>query len=155
MYNIKISIMKRFLLFAIVLITFSSIKAQTKEGKITCHQKYAQVFEKRGANPVEDGVYDNVIITFRKGSLADCFYGKVHVIKGKINTLDMHLKFADDSYERIQRKFRYPDEAVTIEGGMSRVMVTEDDELITILFIKNIRPKKKAYLKAVEPDLDF
>ena len=147
--------MKRFILFTIVLIAFSSVKAQTVDGKITCHQKYAEVFEKRGANPVEDGVYDNVIITFRKGSLADCFYGKVHVIKGKVNTLDMHLKFADDSYERIQRKFRYPDEDVTIEGGMSRVMVTEDDELITILFIKNIRPKKKAYMKATEPDLDF
>jgi hypothetical protein len=147
--------MKRFLLFILVLMAFSSIKAQSTDGKITCHQKYAQVFEKRGANPVEDGVYDNVIITFRKGSLADCFYGKVHVIKGKVNTHDMHLKFADDTYERIQRKFRYPDEDVTIEGGMSRVMVTEDDELITILVIKSIRPKKKAYMKAAEPDLDF
>ena len=147
--------MRKFLLCIAVLIAFSSAKAQPKEKKTTCHQKYAQVFEKRGANPVEDGVYDNVIITFRKGSLADCFYGKVNVIKGKINTLDMHLKFADDSYERIQRQFRYPDEDVTIEGGMSRTMVTEDDELITILFIKNIRPKKKAYMKAADPDFDF
>ena len=130
--------MKRFLLFTVVLITFSSVKAQSVGNKITCHQKYAEVFEKRGASPVEDGVYDNVIITFRKGSLADCFYGKVHVIQGKVNTLDMHLKFADDSYERIQRKFRYPEEDVTVERVVSTVIVTEDDELITVLFIKNI-----------------
>ncbi len=67
----------------------------------------------------------------------------------------MHLKFADDSYERIQRKFRHPDEAITIDGGMSRTMVTIDDELISVLFIKHIRPKKKSYLKAAEPDFDF
>ncbi len=155
MFNIKINPMERFLLCIVVLVAFSSVKAQSDEGKKTCHQKYAEVFEKRGANPVEDGVYDNVIITFRKGSLADCFYGKVKVQKGSVNTYEMYLKFADDSYEKISRKYRYPEEKVTIEGGMSRTMVTVDDELITVLFIKSIRPKKKAYIKAAEPDFDF
>lgn len=147
--------MKTFLLFIVALFTFTTSNAQTEEKVVTCHQKYAKVFEERGATPVEDGTYDNVIITFRKGSLADCFYGKVQVLNSKINTLDMYLKFADDTYERIQRKFRYPEEPVTIEGGISRTMVTVDDELISVLFIKNIRPKKKSYLKAAEPDFDF
>ena len=74
--------MKTFLLFVVALITIPTINAQGDEKSATCHQKYAQVFEKRGAKPVEDGTYDNVIITFRKGSLADCFYGKVKVIQG-------------------------------------------------------------------------
>jgi hypothetical protein len=147
--------MKRFLLCVVVLIAFSSIKAQTKQAKKTCHQKYAEVFEKRGAHKVEDGTYDNVIITFRKGSLADCFYGKVKVKQGKINTFEMYLKFEDNTFEQIKRKYRYPEEEVTIEGGMSRTMVTVDDELITVLFVKSIRPKKKAYVKAAEPDFDF
>ena len=149
--------MKRFLFFSVFLFTISSIQAQTKidNTKIDCHQKYAQVFEKRGATPVEDGIYDDVIITFRKGSMADCFYGKVKVQQGKINTYEMYLKFEDATYEKIIKKFRYPDEKITIEGGMSRTMVTVDDELITVLFVKNIKPKKKSYVKAADPDFDL
>mgnify|MGYP001566738275 CR=1 FL=1 len=149
--------MKRFLLFSVLFIMISSIQAQTKidNTKIDCHQKYAQVFEKRGATFVEDGIYDDVIITFRKGSLADCLYGKVKVQQGKINTYEMYLKFEDGTYEKIIKKFRYPDEEITIEGGMSRTMVTVDDELITVLFVKNIKPKKKSYVKAADPDFDL
>ena len=148
--------MKKVILSLLVLATFNVAKAQKKEEPVvvTCHQKYAKVFEKRGAKVVEDGVYDNVIITFRKGSLADCLYGKVKVQNGKINTYEMYLKFEDDTYEKIQRKYRYPEEKITIENGMSRTMITVDDELITILFVKSIRPKKKKYVQAADPDFD-
>jgi hypothetical protein len=147
--------MKKFLLCLIALVAINSINAQEKEVIQTCHQKYAQVFEKRGAHPVDDGTYDDVIITFRKGSLADCFYGKVQVLKGQINIYEMYLKFEDNSYEKIHRKYRYPEEAITIENGMSRTMITVDDELITILFVKNIKPKKKSYVKAADPSFDL
>lgn len=146
--------MKRFLLALIALISFGSINAQEKEAIQTCHQEYAEVFEKRGATTVEDGTYDDVIITFRKGSLADCFYGKVQVQRGQINTYEMYLKFEDGTFEKITRKYRYPEEAITIENGMSRTMITVDDELITVLFIKNIKPKKKSYVKAKAPVFD-
>ncbi|MCO6499456.1 MAG: hypothetical protein J5I47_03645 [Vicingus serpentipes] len=149
--------MKKVLLSLIVLAAFSSVSAQENDGEaiVTCHQKYAKVFENRGAYPITDGVYDNVIITFRKGSMADCLYGKVKVQNEEINTYEMYLKFEDDSYEKIQRKFRYPEEKITIENGMSRTMITVDDELITILFVKSIKPKKKSYVKAADPDFDF
>lgn len=155
MSNIKILPMKRFLLFAIAVIGFTAVNAQEKEAVKTCHQKYVEVFEKRGAFPIEDGVYDDVIITFRKGSMADCFYGKVKVQQGEINVYEMYLKFEDDSYEKVQRKYRYPEEEVTIEAGMSKTMITVDDELITVLFVKSIRPKKKSYVKAADPDFDL
>jgi hypothetical protein len=147
--------MKRFLLTLIVVISFTAVNAQQKEAVKTCHQKYVEVFEKRGAFPIEDGVYDNVIVTFRKGSMADCFYGKVKVQNGEVNVYEMYLKFEDDTYEKIQRKYRYPEEKVTIEQGMSKTMITADDELITILFVKSIRPKKKSYIKAADPNFDF
>ena len=149
--------MKKFLLFSVLLITIRSIQAQTKidNTKVDCHQKYAQVFEKRGATPVENGIYDDVIITFRKGSMADCFYGKVKVQQGKINTYEMYLKFEDNTFEKINRKFRYPDQTIDITNGMSRTMITVDDELITILFVKKIKPKKKSYSKAPDPNFDF
>lgn len=155
MFNIKILPMKKFLLLIITITLFTSVKAQKPETVQTCHQKYVAVFEKRGAFPIEDGIYDNVIITFRKGSLADCFYGKVKVQNGDIVPQEMYLKFEDDTYERLQKKFRYPEEKVTIEQGMSKTMIMSDDELITVLFVKNIRPKKKSFVKAADPDFDL
>lgn len=148
--------MKNIILSFFALIAFTAVNAQnTEEPQITCYQKYAEVFEKRGANDVEDGTYNNVIITFRKGSMADCFYGKVNVKNGNIVMSEMYLKFEDDTYEKIERKYRNPDEAISIINGMSRTMVTVEDELIDVLFTKKIKPKKKSYVKAADPDFDF
>lgn len=155
MSNIKIIGMRKFLLLTITITLLTSVKAQKKDAVQTCHQKYVAVFETRGAYPIEDGIYDNVIITFRKGSLADCFYGKVKVQNGDIVPQEMYLKFEDDTFERLQKKFRYPEEKVTIENGMSKTMIMADDELITVLFVKSIKPKKKSFVKAADPDFDL
>jgi hypothetical protein len=148
--------MKKLLLSLLTLLTISTIKAQTAdENQITCYQKYAEVFEKRGAEDVDDGTYNDVIITFRKGSMADCFMGKVTVKGGAIDPNEMYLRFVDDEYEKVERKYRYPDQVVKIINGMSRTMVTADDELIDVLFTKKIKPKKKSYVRAADPDFDF
>lgn len=145
-------------IFSILLTSFTFIGYAQTSGddiQVTCYQKYAEIFEKRGAYEVEDGVYDDVIITFRKGSMADCFYGKVTVKSGAINQEEMFLKFEDNTYERVVRKYRFPDQVTTIINGMSRTIVTVEDELIDILFTKKIKPKKKSYVKASDPDFDF
>jgi len=148
--------MKKILLTLLAIAFFNVVNAQkTKVVEATCYQKFAKIFEKRGASMVEDGVYDNVIITFRKGSLAECYNGRVVVKGGEVNPHEMYLKFEDDSHEKIYRTFKYiAEKPVIITEGISRTMVTEDEELINVLFVKNIRPKKKAYSKAVNPD-DF
>lgn len=144
------------IIFSLLLTSFTVIGyAQTNDDvQVTCYQKYAEIFEKRGANEVADGIYDDVIITFRKGSMADCFYGKVTVNNGKINTDEMFLKFEDNTFERVIRKYRNPDQVITIINGMSRTIVTIEDELIDILFVKKIKPKKKNYVKASDPTFD-
>jgi hypothetical protein len=148
--------MKNLLLSIFVLSLFGTTYGQKPQGEVqTCYQKYAAVFEKRGANEIENGTHDDVIITFRKGSMADCFYGKVKVVGGNISIYEMFLKIEDDTFEKIHRQFRYPEQAIEVKNGMSRTMVTIEDELITVLFIKKIKPKKKSYLKAPEPDFDF
>jgi hypothetical protein len=86
--------------------------------------------------------------------MADCFYGKVMVKGGKINTDEMFLKFEDNTFERVVRKYRNPDQVITIINGMSRTIVTVEDELIDILFVKKIKPKKKNYVKAADPTFD-
>lgn len=148
--------MKNLIFSLFALFIFSAVNAQTEEEpQITCYQKYAEVFEKRGAEDVPDGTYNDVIITFRKGSMADCFYGKVNVKNGNIVVSEMYLKFEDDTYEKIERKYRDPDQVISIINGMSRTMVTVEDELIDVLFTKKIKPKKKSYVKAADPDFDF
>lgn len=149
--------MKKILLSLLVVTLFSVAYGQKpdEESQLSCYQKYATVFEKRGAYKVTDGVYDDVIITFRKGSMADCFYGKVTVKNGNINIYEMYLKLEGNTFEKIHRKFRYPDQVIDVQNGMSRTMITVDDELITVLFVKKIKPKKKAYLKAPDPNFDF
>ena len=139
-------------LFAsIALIGFS----QDGDVEPTCYQKYATVFEKRGAYPIADGTYDDVIISFRKGSSADCFYGKVTVQNSLIVKTESFLKFEDNSYEKVERIYKHEDDVVGIINGISKTMVTMDDELINVLFVSKIKPKKKSYVRAKEPDFDL
>lgn len=119
----------------------------------TCYQKYAQVFEVRGANDVEDGSYDDVIITIRKGSFADCFVGKVKVINGQIDKKSIQLSFVDGSFEPLERAYKY-DEPITIIQGISKTLLTKDEELINVMFVSAIKPKKKAFKRAPEPAFD-
>lgn len=142
--------MKNFL-FAISLFMSANLVAQSDQ---TCFQKYAKVFELRGADPVKDGTYKDVIITIRKGSFADCFIGKVTVKDGIIDRNSLALSFVDNSFEPLRRSYKDSD-AVNIINGMSKTMLTDDEELINILFVEAIKPKKKAFKIAPEPSFDL
>jgi hypothetical protein len=140
-----------------VLALSAFVKAQNATGskapeqETNCYLKWAQKFEDRGAEDVADGVYTDVIITFRNGSEADCFNGKCEVKEGKI--IAMYIKLEDGNYELIKKKFRY-DFPITITNGMSKTVLTFEDELINVLFIKKIKPKKAGFVKAAEPTDD-
>ena len=138
------------ILTAIVSVSFAQSSAQT-----TCYTKYAKVFEKRGAKAVTDGTYDDIIITIRKGSMADCFYGKVTIKDDEVDYQNMYLKFEDGTYEKLDLTFKNEKKSIRIVNGISNTFVTEDEELVNVLFVKNIKPKKKKYAKAAEPDFDL
>lgn len=137
------------LLFFTLLLGSSLIFAQEN-----CYQKYIKVFEVRGANEVKDGTYEDIIVTIRKGSYSDCLIGKVKVINGNIEPGSIHLSFVDGSYEKFDRAYKY-DEPIRIINGVSKTMVTMDDELINIMFVDAIKPKKKAFKRAPSPDFDL
>lgn len=65
----------------------------------------------------------------------------------------MFIKKEDNSYEEVKKKLRY-DVPITITNGMSKTMLTLEDELINVLFIKKIKPKKAGFEKAPEPKDD-
>jgi len=135
---------------AIISVAFTQNTVQS-----TCYTKYAKVFEKRGAKQVTDGAYDDIIITIRKGSMADCFYGKVTIKNGDVDYENMFLKFEDGTYEKLDLIFKNEKKSIKIVNGISNTFVTEDEELVNVLFVKSIKPKKKKYAKAAEPDFDL
>lgn len=146
--------MKRNTLLIVILLIAGFSKGHSQdmtqeEMESNCYLKYARVFEERGANDVGDGSHSDVIITFRNGSSADCLTGKVDVKDGKVVT--MYLRMEDGSYEELKRKWKYEQKDVTIENGISRTLITATDELINVMFIKKIKPKKKGYEKAPDP----
>ena len=125
---------------------------KVKDDDSNCYIKWAQKFEDRGAFDVEDGTYTDVIITFRTGSSADCYNGKADVKDGKVTGI--YIRMEDGNYEPVTRKWKYEIKDVTITNGISRTLITKDDVLINVLFIKKIKPKKKGYEKAPEPTDD-
>lgn len=133
------------------LFSIGLLSAQTKTN---CYQKYAEVFEIRGANEVVDGTYDDVVITVRKRGFADCFIGKVNVKGGKVMLNSMQLSFVDNTYEPFVRSYKNTDEPITIIGGISKTLLTKDEELINVIFTSSLKPKKKAFKRAPEPNFD-
>jgi hypothetical protein len=132
------------------------VNAQAPDPKKTgdetnCYLKWAKKFEDRGADDVADGMYTDVIITFRNGSEAECFNGKCEVKDAKI--VGMYRQMEDGNYELLKKKLRY-DFPITITNGMSKTVLTFDDELINVLFVKKIKAKKAGFVKAAEPTDD-
>lgn len=139
--------------FALLLSVTIIVSAQNakKEESDNCFLKWQQKLESRGAEEVADGIYTDVIITFRSGSDAKCYNGKCEVKEGKI--ISMFLKKEDGSYELVKKKLRY-EFPVTILNGISKPVLTLEDELINVLFVKKILPKKAGFEKAAEPTDD-
>lgn len=144
---------KTILAFTLFISVANAVSAQTtkKDEDSNCYLKWAQKFEARGADEVMDGTYTDVIITIRNGSEADCFAGKCDVKEGKV--IAMYIKMEDGKYELMKKKARF-DIPITINNGMSLSMITFDEEIINVLFIKKIKPKKAGFEKAAEPTDD-
>lgn len=143
--------MKNLIFILAITFSFSNLFAQSDEG---CHAKYVKVFEVRGANQVADGEHKDVVITVRKGSFEDCFIGKVEVKDGLVDKNSIQLTFVDGTFENFNRAYKSKDPARII-NGMSETMITQDEELINVLFVSAIKPKKKAYKRAPEPDFNL
>jgi hypothetical protein len=123
--------------------------SSAQDEELNCYQKYAKKFEERGAKDVEDGWHEDVIITFRQGSTADCYIGKVRVEEGAVT--QVYIRNADGSYDLFKKQFKHETKA-TITNGISKTLITVDDELINVVFPSHINPPKKKYLTAPDPD---
>ena len=99
------------IVFGLILSVFSTSILAGDGGN--CYEKYNNKFTERGANKVNDGWYENVVITFRQGNEADCFLGKVQVEKEEVT--QMYLKNEDGTYQIFNRKWKH-EEKTTISN---------------------------------------
>ena len=121
------------------------------EKEPTCFDQWNKMFELRGTNKIEDGTYKNVIVSVRKDENAECFVGKVFVRKGMVEHI--YAMVEGGGYELFIKKYR-SDSPWDVRNGISSPRITSDDEIVNVLFIDQLKPKKKPYVKAPLPTMD-
>jgi len=144
--------MKKLITLIALLISFVSF-AQEKQIELNCYNKWAAKFEDRGAEIVQDGIYEDVIITTRQGGKAICNNGKAEVRKGKV--VHFYVLLSDGSHEEIKKSWKdHSNENVVITNGMSKSLITIHNELINILWPNSVKAKRAKPTAASDPTDD-
>jgi hypothetical protein len=148
--------MKKVYLFTILALmacgaSFAQKKAEAVE--LNCYNKWAVKFEERGAEDVKDGVYTDVIVTFRAGPKADCFSGKAEVLDGKL--IHFYTENVQGEFTRVDKQWKPTSpKDITIVNGISTTMITNNNELINVIWPNKLKAKKPALKRAPEPTDD-
>lgn len=140
-----------------ILSLFTSVLAFGQETSkpapdLNCYNKWAQKFEERGSEEVGDGAYTDVIVTFRHGPSAECFEGKAIVKEKKVESF--YILLDDGKYDEVVRVWKNDIKDVTITNGISKTLITKDNQLINVIWPKKIKAKKAGFKKAAEPTDD-
>ncbi|MHB8260374.1 MAG: hypothetical protein ACYDCN_12590 [Bacteroidia bacterium] len=143
---------KKLIILLGIIVSINVIAQETVKVELNCYNKWAQKFDERGAEDVADGTYTDVIITFRTGANAECFQGKAIVKDHKIDMF--YIMLDDGSYDQVQRVWKNDVKDVTISNGISKTLITKDNQLINIIWPKKIKPKKAGFKKAADPTDD-
>ena len=145
---------KSILIAVAITVTSAQLSAQTEEVReLNCYNKWSVKFDERGAEEVTDGIYTDVIITFRIGAKANCFSGKAEVNGKKL--VKCFITLEDGTYEEVKRTWKKEsNKDVAIINGISASMITVHNELINVLWPKKIKAKKAPAKKAPDPTDD-
>lgn len=140
-------------LFTCLISAWSVAQNKAEVLELNCYNKWSVKFEERGAEEIKDGVYTDVIVSFRQGAKANCYTGKAEVIGGKI--AHFYTENVDGQYTQINKQWKpsSPKE-VAIINGISVTMITVHNELINVIWPNKIKPKKAALKRAPEPEDD-
>jgi hypothetical protein len=116
-----------------------------------CLKKMEYMFNKRGCNPIENGIHYHVIVSYSKTAGNVCYNGKVIVENGTITKIFTELE--DGTFEELTKKFtNSKNEAPRFENGISELISTENGLKIHIIFVDKLKPKAKAYKEAELPE---
>jgi len=140
--------MKKQLLILLTILISSTLTFAQED----CYTRLENAFKERGSLSVSDDIHSNVIICFFDNEETRCVGGKVRVDNGTITSV--FLQFEDDTYDMMTEKFystakRMPP---SINNGISEMIQTSRGEKFKVVFIKKLKPKKKAYKQISLPD---
>ena len=144
--------MKKIITLLALIVSIQIVAQETSKIELNCYNKWAQKFDERGADEVADGTYTDVIVTFRNGSSAECFQGKAVVKDHKVEIF--YIMLDDGTYDQVQRVWKSDTKDVPIINGISKALITKDNQLVNIVWPKKIKPKKAGFKKAPEPTDD-
>lgn len=142
--------MKKIILASLVFLSIKFIAQDIDGRELNCYNKWSIKFEERGAEEVKDGIYNDVIISNRQGVKAVCNNGKAEVRRGKL--VNFYILLDDGNYEEVKRTWKNtPIVNFEIKNGISANMVSNHNEIINVLWPKNIKPKKAKAIEASDP----
>ncbi|MFA5575550.1 MAG: hypothetical protein WC994_10955 [Brumimicrobium sp.] len=119
----------------------SNAFAQTKKD-LNCFEIYEKAFKERGSFQISDNMYRNVMLSFFEGDEVYCVRGKVRVENGYISSI---FYYYDDNTEELYEKNFHNTEgkSVRVFNGISELIINADREKLRVVFIDQLRPKKK------------
>jgi hypothetical protein len=144
--------MQKIIILLVLFVSINATAQETAKVELNCYNKWAQKFDERGAEDVADGMYTDVIVTFRSGSNAECFQGKAIVKEHKIEAF--YIMLDDGTYDQVQRVWKSDIKDISINNGISKTLITKDNQLVNVIWPKKIKPKKAGFKKAAEPTDD-
>lgn len=116
-----------------------------------CFLRLQKAFDERGAYSIADDMHRNVILSFFEDGSTHCIAGKCRVENGKITSV--FQQYNDDTYELMNSKFyNSKKESPQIVNGISEMIFTEDGEKFKVVFIDQLKPKKKEFKTVDLPD---
>ena len=97
-------------------------------------------------------MHRNVILSyFQEGGATYCIAGKARVENGLI--VSIFLQYDDNTYELMEKAFyNSKKNPPTIVNGITEMIYNADGEKFKIIFIDQLKPKKKAYKSIALPD---
>jgi hypothetical protein len=116
-----------------------------------CFLRLQKAFDERGAYSIADDMHRNVILSFIEDGSTYCISGKCRVENGKITSV--FQQYNDDTYELMNAKFfNSKKESPTIVNGISEMIFTDAGEKFKVVFIDQLKPKKKEFKTVDLPD---
>lgn len=132
-----------------IFLTFISFATFAQEDE--CFVRLQKAFDDRGSFTVADDMHRNVIISYFEGGGSYCVAGKARVENSTI--VSVFLQYDDLTYELVEKKFyNSVKQPPAIVNGISEMIYNADGEKFKVIFIDQLKPKKKEYKSVSLPE---
>lgn len=116
-----------------------------------CFDRLEKAFTERGSTAVANDWHHNVILSYFEDGEYYCLTGKVRVENGTV--VSIFVQYVDGEYEKVKGEFsNLEGNPPSIINGISEMIKTSSGERLKVVFIDNLKPKKKKYKPADLPD---